>query len=153
MPVMIPGRAIGSTSKNDTDSRPKKRNRSIANAAIEPSTSAIAVVAAPTFSERKNDERASGLCQATRNQCSVQPGIGQLWMFELLRDDDERDPEEGDDECRPDAEPDARGAAFHQRASNAPSLRAIRRYPPITRTGTVANAAANGTFALMPMKS
>src|SRR5260370_577247 len=47
MPVMIPGSAIGSTSRNDTDSRPKKRNRSIANAAIHPSTSAIAVVAAP----------------------------------------------------------------------------------------------------------
>ena len=85
MPVMIPGRAIGRISKNDTDSRPKKRKRAIANAAIEPSTIAIAVVTAPTFSESSNAERASSLCQVTENQWSVQPGIGQLWIVELLK--------------------------------------------------------------------
>ena len=42
MPVMIPGSAIGRTSRNETASRPKKRKRATANAATEPSTSAIA---------------------------------------------------------------------------------------------------------------
>src|SRR5918911_3881983 len=81
---MIPGSAIGSRSRNDTDSRPKKRKRWIAKAAIDPSTSAIPVVRSPTFTESQSDERTSGLCQATENQCVVQPGRGQLWMFDLL---------------------------------------------------------------------
>ena len=78
MPVMIPGRAIGSSSRNDTDSRPKNRKRWMANAAIEPSTIATPVATSPTLTESHKAERASGLCQATENQCVVQPGIGQL---------------------------------------------------------------------------
>ena len=85
MPVMIPGRAIGRMSRNDTDSRPKNRKRAIANAAIDPSTSAIAVVTAPTFRESVNAERASWLCHVMVNQWNVQPGIGQLWIVELLK--------------------------------------------------------------------
>ena len=85
MPVMIPGSAIGRIRRNDTDSRPKKRKRWIANAAIEPSKSAIPVVAAPTFIDSSNDCRAWSLCHVTLNQWNVQPGIGQLWMFELLK--------------------------------------------------------------------
>ncbi len=84
MPVMIPGRAIGRMSRNDTDSRPKNRKRAIANAAIDPSTRAIAVVTAPTFTESRNADRASGSCQVTVNQWNVQLGIGQLWIVELL---------------------------------------------------------------------
>src|SRR5579864_2279540 len=79
MPVMIPGSASGRIRRNDTDSRPKKRKRAIATAAIEPSTHANAVVIAPTFSDRTSAERASWLCQVTRNQWNVQPGMGQLW--------------------------------------------------------------------------
>ena len=36
------------------------------------------------FSESSSAERASWSCQATRNQRVVKPGIGQLWMFEVL---------------------------------------------------------------------
>src|SRR5436190_19155317 len=84
MPVMIPGSAIGSSRRNDTDSRPKNRKRWIANAAIEPSTSATAVAISPTFTESQNDERTSESCHATENQCVVQPEIGQLWMCDSL---------------------------------------------------------------------
>src|SRR5919201_3993185 len=85
IPVMIPGSAIGRSSRNETDSRPKKRKRWIAKAAIEPSTSAIPEARRPTSTESRSDERTSGLCQATENQCVVQPGMGQLWMFDLLK--------------------------------------------------------------------
>ena len=46
MPVTMPGSAIGSSSTNETASRPKNRNRWTAKAASVPRTSAIAV--APT---------------------------------------------------------------------------------------------------------
>src|SRR5436190_13605458 len=78
MPVMIPGSAIGKSRRNDTDSRPKKRKRWMAKAAIEPSVSAKAVAMSPTFTDSHNAERTSGSCQATENQCVVQPEIGQL---------------------------------------------------------------------------
>ena len=84
MPVMIPGSAIGSTSRNDTVSRPKKRKRAIANAAAEPSTSAVAVASERRATESQIAVRTSVACHATRNQCVVKPGIGQLWMFDLL---------------------------------------------------------------------
>ena len=64
MPVMIPGSASGSTRRNETASRPKKRKRATANAAIVPSTSATAVVRAPTLSE--SYERAAHLACARR---------------------------------------------------------------------------------------
>ena len=48
---MMPGRAIGSTSRNDTASLPKKRKRCSANATALPSSSAITVARRPTVSE------------------------------------------------------------------------------------------------------
>ncbi len=84
MPVMIPGSAIGSTSRNDTDSRPKKRNRCTPNDAIEPSTSAIAVARAPAFNDSQRACRSSGLWIAGENQRVVRPAIGQLCTFDLL---------------------------------------------------------------------
>ena len=51
MPVMIPGSAIGSTSRNETASRPKKRKRCTPNDAAVPSTSATAVASAAAFSD------------------------------------------------------------------------------------------------------
>src|SRR5919201_4781039 len=68
MPVMIPGSAIGRSSRNETDSRPKKRKRWIANDAAEPSTRAIAVAARPTLTDSQSDERTSWSFQAVRNQ-------------------------------------------------------------------------------------
>src|SRR2546421_9925836 len=84
MPVMIPGSAIGSRSSSETASRPKKRKRWIAAAAAVPSTSAIAVAAAPTLSDSQSELRASGACQASWNQWSVKPEIGQVWSVGSL---------------------------------------------------------------------
>src|SRR5436309_11447314 len=84
IPVMIPGSAIGSTSRNDTDSRPKKRKRAIANAAAEPSTSALAVASSAARTESQIASRTSWACHATPNQCVVRPGMGQLCTFDLL---------------------------------------------------------------------
>ena len=47
MPVMMPGSASGRINRNDTASRPKKRKRWTANAAIDASSSAIAVAISP----------------------------------------------------------------------------------------------------------
>ena len=84
IPVMIPGRAIGSTSRNETDSRPKKRKRAMANAAAEPSTSATPVARRPARTESQIASRTSPLRHATPNQCVVKPVIGQLCTFDLL---------------------------------------------------------------------
>ena len=84
MPVMIPGRAIGRTSRNETDSRPKNLKRAIANAAAEPSTSAVPVASRPARTESQIASRTSWECQATRNHFVVKPGIGQLCTFDLL---------------------------------------------------------------------
>src|SRR5690242_740264 len=84
MPVMIPGSAIGRTSRNETDSRPKNRKRAIANAAAEPSTIAVPVASSAHRTESQIAFLTSCECQATLNQCVVKPGIGQLWIFERL---------------------------------------------------------------------
>ena len=80
----MPGKAIGSTSRNDTASRPKKLKRWTPNAAAEPSTSAIAVASAPACSESHRAWAMSPSWYAAENQLVVQPGIGQLWMFDRL---------------------------------------------------------------------
>ena len=54
MPVTMPGSAIGSTSRNETASRPKNRKRWTPNAAADPSTSAIDVASAPACSESQS---------------------------------------------------------------------------------------------------
>src|SRR3954468_14526165 len=82
IPVTMPGSAIGSTSRNDTASRPKKRKRATPNAAAEPSTSAIPVAMRPTRTDSHSDVRTSDV-HAARNQCIVYAGIGQLWTFDL----------------------------------------------------------------------
>src|SRR5436190_19432742 len=84
IPVMIPGSAIGSTRRNDTDSRPEKRKRASAKAAAEPSSSAAPVARAPASSESLTAVLTAAACQATWNQCAVNPGIGQLCTFDLL---------------------------------------------------------------------
>src|SRR4030088_2433197 len=84
IPVMIPGSAIGSTSTSDTASRPKKRKRSTANAAIVPSTIAIAVASSPARTDSHSAWRTSVLFQVEENQRVDRPGSGQLWMFEEL---------------------------------------------------------------------
>src|SRR6516225_8806070 len=70
-PVMTPGNAIGSTSRNETLSRPKKRKLCSAYDAAEPSTT--------TFTDSRKAWRTAGSCQATANQCQVKPRSGQVW--------------------------------------------------------------------------
>ena len=70
MPVTMPGRAIGRSSRNETTSRPKNRNRCTANAASDPSTSAVPVASSPALSDRRSASRTSGSCHATVNQLS-----------------------------------------------------------------------------------
>ena len=56
-----------------------------ANAAIEPSTSAIAVASERRLAATATSaSRISSLCQATRNHFVEKPAIGQLWMFDGL---------------------------------------------------------------------
>src|SRR5215471_12194645 len=85
IPVMIPGSAIGSRSRNETDSRPKNAKRWIANAAIEPRRRAIAVAASAIRTESQSAERTSSSCHATLNQCVDQLVIGQLWTCDALK--------------------------------------------------------------------
>src|SRR6266542_1408592 len=83
MPVMIPGSASGSTTTNETTSRPKKRKRCTAKAAAEPSRIATAV-ASPALTDSSSEARTSGFRQVSENHLSENPGIGQLWMLDGL---------------------------------------------------------------------
>ncbi len=85
MPVTIPGSAIGSTSRNVTDSRPKKRKRASANAAMEPSTSATDVASTAARTDSQMALRTSGEFHATQNHFVVKPVIGQLCTFDALK--------------------------------------------------------------------
>ena len=81
---MIPGSAIGSTNRNEIESRPKNRERARPNAASDPSTSATAVARSPARSDSQSAVRTSSSFHAWWNHFVVKPGIGQLWMFEEL---------------------------------------------------------------------
>src|SRR5438876_3575231 len=84
MPVMIPGNAIGSTSKNEIASRPKKRKRCTAKAAIDPSVIAIAVAISPARTDSQKACRISALCQVEENHFVESPSSGQLCTLEGL---------------------------------------------------------------------
>src|ERR1022692_891375 len=85
MPVTIPGSAIGRISRNVTDSRPKKRNRAIANAAIEPSTIAVDVASTAARTDSQIALRTSGEFQAIPNHFVEKLVIGQLCTFDALK--------------------------------------------------------------------
>src|SRR6516165_149701 len=78
-PVMTPGKAIGSTSRNETPSRPKNRKLCSAYDTAEPSTTAMAAASTPTFTDSRKAWRTAWSCQATANQCQVKPRSGQVW--------------------------------------------------------------------------
>ena len=84
-PVTIPGRAIGSSTRKEIVSRPKKRWRATASEASVPSTIAIAVAAAPALSEVSSASRALWLSIALGNQSSVKPGGGHSRMLLELK--------------------------------------------------------------------
>src|SRR5579872_4581064 len=85
IPVMIPGSAIGSTKMKETASRPKKRKRCTAKAAIEPSASATAVASSPARTDSHRAWRISALCQAEENHFVESPSSGQLCTLEGLK--------------------------------------------------------------------
>ncbi|MNF68751.1 hypothetical protein D3C84_506170 [compost metagenome] len=76
MPVTMPGRAMGSTSKSDTTSWPKKRLRAMAPAARVPSTMAARVASPATSSDSWMARHTSGLFSVTSNHFRVSPGGG-----------------------------------------------------------------------------
>ena len=69
--VTMPGRAIGRTSRNDTELRPKKLNRCTANAAALPSRRATSVATEATAREFESASRTSGERHAIPNHFSV----------------------------------------------------------------------------------
>ena len=90
---MMPGRAIGSTRKSETASRPKKRKRWTPKAAAEPRISASTVAATPAFTESQRADLTAGSSQATRNQCVVKLADGPALHVRAVEgeDDDRRD--------------------------------------------------------------
>src|SRR4051812_25573319 len=84
IPVMIPGRASGRMSRNETASRPKKRKRWTAKAAADPSRSEIDVASSAARSESQRASRMSWFSQVRLNHLVESPGIGQPWTFEGL---------------------------------------------------------------------
>ena len=78
IPVMIPGSASGSTSRNEIVSRPKKRKRCTANAASEPSTTAIVVEISAARTLSHSASRICSLWNVEENHFVERPGIGQL---------------------------------------------------------------------------
>src|SRR3977135_7066 len=85
MPVMIPGSAIGSTSSSEIASRPKKRKRATANAAIDPSTTAMPAEIAPAGGDSHSAWRSSALCHVEENHLVERPDSGQLCTLEGLK--------------------------------------------------------------------
>src|SRR5260370_41548438 len=84
MPVMIPGKANGSTKSRLMASRPKKVMRWMAKAAHEPRTKASAVAANPACTERPKAVRISASFQDAVNHFSVRPGMVQLSMLDVM---------------------------------------------------------------------
>src|SRR3954463_8833955 len=84
IPVMIPGSASGRRITSDTASRPKKRKRCTANAASEPSSSAIAVEIAAARSDSHSASRIAWLCHVDENHFVERPSSGQLCTLDGL---------------------------------------------------------------------
>src|SRR5713226_6484563 len=84
MPVIIPGRASGSTKRKLTASFPKNVVRWMAKAAHDPRMSARAVAVSAAWIDSLSDVRTSASFQVAVNHLSVRPGIGQLSMFDVL---------------------------------------------------------------------
>ena len=76
MPVMMPGNAMGRMMRSDMTSRPKKREPLTAAAHNVPSTSAISVAIAATFTDTVSASQTSGRFQVTASHCVVKPGGG-----------------------------------------------------------------------------
>src|SRR5215471_14662714 len=78
IPAMIPGSAIGSTSRKEMPSRPKNLKLCKLYATPEPRTSAMPVASRPTLTDSKNAALTFESCKTTENQWVVKLEIGQL---------------------------------------------------------------------------
>src|SRR5689334_22006311 len=76
MPVMIPGSAIGSTTKSEITSRPKNFEPDTAAAQSVPSMMASAVEIAATSTDSSSASHRSDRSAATANHLMVRPGGG-----------------------------------------------------------------------------
>ena len=77
---------MGRMMSSDTVSRPKKRNRCSASAAIVPSTSAITVAIRATSSDTTIALRAPSLSTAADHHFVVKPGGGHSKVREVLNE-------------------------------------------------------------------
>src|SRR3954447_2182850 len=84
MPVRIPGRAMGSTSRNEIVSLPKNRKRCTPKAAAEPSATAMPVASSAALTDSQSASRISWLCQVWPNHLVDSPEIGQPCTFDGL---------------------------------------------------------------------
>src|SRR5260370_40977942 len=84
IPVMIPGRASGSTKRKLTASLPKNVVRWMAKAAHDPRMSASAVAVSAAWIESLSEVRPSASFHVAANHLSVRPGMGQLSMFDVV---------------------------------------------------------------------
>src|SRR3954467_3666999 len=84
IPVMIPGSAIGRTTRNDPASRPKNRKRLTPNAAAEPSSSATVVATSAARTDSQSALRMLSSPNVVPNHLVDRPSIGQPCTFEEL---------------------------------------------------------------------
>ena len=85
IPVMMPGRASGSTNMKLIASRPKNAARWMANAAQVPRTTASAVAPSAVLTDSSSAVRTSGSFQVELIHLVLRPEIGQLSMFDWLK--------------------------------------------------------------------
>src|SRR4051794_25990909 len=86
IPVTTPGSAMGSRTRKDTVSRPKKRYRATAKAAPVPSSSAITVAPSPARTLVSSALRAPSANQAFPHHSTVKPVGGQLKVRDELNE-------------------------------------------------------------------
>ena len=132
MPVMIPGRASGSTRKTEMPSRPKKWNRPTAAAAIEPSTNATSVATSATRTDRRMASHSSrgveGLAEPVGGETGGREAERALLGREGVEDHDEQREVQEQHHPHHDAlEAPARLPALAHSDSKAPKRRATTR--------------------------
>ena len=148
MPVTMPGNVIGSTTRKLTVLRPKNSYRWTANAAIVPSTSAIAVAPTPTSAEFASDFHIPALCRGVLPPAQREPARrkGERPRRVERVDDDEKQwrVEEYQHHHGPAPDRAASAVGQHQTFSSAPVRRIASRYSTIAANGMIDSAAARG---------
>ncbi|ANF31903.1 hypothetical protein A0130_09650 [Leifsonia xyli] len=86
MPVTMPGSVMGRTTRKLMLCRPKNWKRCTANAAIVPSTRAMAAAHSPQSTEVASASAAPREWNASSHHCSVKPGGGKENVRELLNE-------------------------------------------------------------------